>query len=222
MFKIILQLIILIYIILVVYSIINLQKFNINGVIIEVGNDGQLFKENIDKLNPIYLYKETNFKLDDTRLNYLQDIQNYRKDKPTFVFKNNELFERIKNDLITFEPNIFNDAYFHFPIQKTLTIIKGENSIPLKKCIHNYNLIGVLEGEAAIYLFNPKHKDEIMHKENHQIKKWGHKKTIQKGDILIIPPYWSFIQEIEDGIIQYHIDIDNYFTFIPNYLKEMY
>ena len=83
-------------------------------------------------------------------------------------------------------------------------------------------MIGVLEGEAAIYLFNPKHKDEIMHKENHQIKKWGHKKTIQKGDILIIPPYWSFIQEIEDGIIQYHIDIDNYFTFIPNYLKEMY
>ena len=29
-------------------------------------------------------------------------------------------------------------------------------------------------------------------------------------------------EEIESGIVQYHIDIDTYFTFIPNYLKETY
>ena len=30
------------------------------------------------------------------------------------------------------------------------------------------------------------------------------------------------LQEVEKGIIQYHIDIDTYFTFIPNFLKEIY
>ena len=62
----------------------------------------------------------------------------------------------------------------------------------------------------------------ILNKENYQIKKWGHKKRIQKGDILFIPPYWSYIQKVEKGIIQYHIDIDTYFTFLPNLLKEIY
>ena len=45
---------------------------------------------------------------------------------------------------------------------------------------------------------------------------------VKKGDVLLIPPYWSYIQEVEKGIIQYHIDIDTYFTFIPNFLKEIY
>ena len=52
------------------------------------------------------------------------------------------------------------------------------------------------------------------------IKKWGHKKILQKGEILIIPPYWSYIQEINNKVIQYHIDVDTYFTFIPNYIKD--
>ena len=51
---------------------------------------------------------------------------------------------------------------------------------------------------------------------------FSHKKHIKKGDVLLIPPYWSYIQEVEKGIIQYHIDIDTYFTFIPNFLKEIY
>ena len=53
MFKIIIQLLILIYIVFVVYSIINLQKFNINGVIIET-NDIQQIKNNVEYLNPVY------------------------------------------------------------------------------------------------------------------------------------------------------------------------
>ena len=51
--------------------------------------------------------------------------------------------------------------------------------------------------EITIYLFNPKHKDEIVNKDNNMIKKWGHKKYYKKGEILIIPPYWSYIQEIK-------------------------
>ena len=61
---------------------------------------------------------------------------------------------------------------------------------------------------------------KAINKENYEIRKWGHKKSIEKGDIILIPPYWSYIQEIEKGIIQYHMDIDTYFTFIPNYFKD--
>tara|TARA_B100000579_G_scaffold112214_1_gene89751 strand:+ start:523 stop:1191 length:669 start_codon:yes stop_codon:yes gene_type:complete len=221
MFQIIVQIILFIYSIFVVYHIINLQKFNINGFIIDTGSTEEVQKNTL-KLNPVILYTHSLFNLNDPRLNYLQDINNYKNNYPSFVYKNNELFERIVEPSFIFDSNIFHESHFHFPIKKTLSIVQGENSIPLKKCIHNHNIIGVLEGESIIYLFNPKHKDEIINKENHQIKKWGHKKHIKKGDVLFIPPYWSYIQEVEKGIIQYHIDIDTYFTFIPNFLKEIY
>ena len=221
MFQIIVQIILFIYSIFVVYHIINLQKFNINGFIIDTGSTEEIQKNTL-KLNPVIFYTQSLFNLNEPRLNYLQDINNYKNNYPSFVYKNDELFERIVEPSFIFDSSIFHGSHFHFPIKKTLSIVKGENSIPLKKCIHDHNIIGVLEGESIIYLFNPKHKDEIINKENHQIKKWGHKKHIKKGDVLLIPPYWSYIQEVEKGIIQYHIDIDTYFTFIPNFLKEIY
>ena len=221
MFQIIVQIILFIYSIFVVYHIINLQKFNINGFIIDTGSNEEVQKNTL-KLNPVIFYTQSLFNLNDPRLNYLQDINNYKNNYPSFVYKNDELFERVVEPSFIFDSNIFHGSHFHFPIKKTLSIVQGENSIPLKKCIHDHNIIGVLEGESIIYLFNPKHKDEIINKENHQIKKWGHKKHIKKGDVLFIPPYWSYIQEVEKGIIQYHIDIDTYFTFIPNFLKEIY
>lgn len=221
MFQIIVQIILFIYSIFVVYHIINLQKFNINGFIIDTESTEEV-RKNILKLNPVIFYTQSLFNLNEPRLNYLQDINNYKNNNPSFVYKNDELFERVVEPSFTFDSNIFHESHFHFPIKKTLSIVRGENSIQLKKCIHDHNIIGVLEGESIIYLFNPKHKDEIINKENHQIKKWGHKKIIKKGDVLLIPPYWSYIQEVEKGIIQYHIDIDTYFTFIPNFMKEIY
>ena len=57
MFKITLQLMILIYIILIVYHIINLQKFNINGFIIDIQKDNiEEIKENTQRLNPVLLH----------------------------------------------------------------------------------------------------------------------------------------------------------------------
>ena len=56
MFKLIIQFFILIYMIIVVYSMVNLQKFNINGFIIETENSLQI-KENYQKLNPTHTKK---------------------------------------------------------------------------------------------------------------------------------------------------------------------
>lgn len=219
MFKLIGQLLILIYMILVVHAMVTLQKFNINGFIIET-NDTYQIKDNHEKLNPTYLQKISDFDINHINYEYLQDIINYKSKKPNYVFKNQNLYERIVREGMGFNTNIFDDSHYHFPVQKSLSIISGKNSIPLKRCIHNHNIIGVLEGDAIFYLFNPKHKDEIINKENDEIKKWGHKKIVKKNDVLLIPPYWSYIQEIDKGVIQYHLDVDTYLTFIPNFFKD--
>ena len=101
---------------------------------------------------------------------------------------------------------------------QSLTIYKDVKT-KLHRAFHNYNIIGILEGETTFYLFNPKHKNDIIKKENNEIKKWGHKKIFQKGDIIFIPTNWFYIQETKKNVIQYQIDIDNIFTFIPHFFK---
>ena len=41
----------------------------------------------------------------------------------------------------------------------------------------------------------------------------------EENGILFIPTNWFYIQEIEEETVQYHIDIDSVFTFIPNFLR---
>ena len=50
-------------------------------------------------------------------------------------------------------------------------------------------------------------------------KKCRHKKIFQKGDIIFIPTNWFYIQETKKDVIQYQIDIDNIFTFIPHFFN---
>ena len=191
-----------------------------NGFIIET-NDKKKIIDNYVKLNPIFTSKENNFDIKNNNYDYLQDILNYKLNKPSYVFKNNELIKRLTKENTFFDISIFDDYNHFFNISKSISIISGKNNIPLIKCVHNINIIGILDGESTFYLFNPKHKDEIKEKDNDKIKKWGHKKKLFKNDILIIPPYWSYIQEIDNKIIQYHIDVDTYFTFIPNFFKDI-
>ena len=220
MFKLIIQILLLIYILLVIQHLLYIQKYNMNGFIIET-NDKKKIIDNYVKLNPIFTSKENNFDINNNNYDYLQDILNYKLNKPSYVFKNNELIKRLTKENTFFDISIFDDYNHFFNISKSISIISGKNNIPLIKCVHNINIIGILDGESTFYLFNPKHKDEIKEKDNDKIKKWGHKKKLFKNDILIIPPYWSYIQEIDNKIIQYHIDVDTYFTFIFNFFKDI-
>ena len=62
MFQIIVQIILFIYSIFVVYHIINLQKFNINGFIIDTGSIEEVQKNTL-KLNPVIFYTQSLFNL---------------------------------------------------------------------------------------------------------------------------------------------------------------
>ena len=61
MFKIILQIVLLIYIIFVIYNIINIQKYNVNGYVIDT-DEYDILIDNIIKLNPVnnYWYRYKN------------------------------------------------------------------------------------------------------------------------------------------------------------------
>ena len=130
------------------------------------------------------------------------------RDKNIFMYEDNHFIQTLidQNKLLT-------------PLDYSISIYKENIIIPLNRCIHNYNIIGMIDGKTTIYLFNPKHKDEILNKTNNEIKKWGHKLTLQKDDTILIPTNWYYIQETKDKCIQYHIEIDDIFTYLPTLIK---
>ena len=60
MFRFIFQTIILLYVILLIYSIIDIQKYNINGILKDIDNYEDI-EEEIKNLNPIMVHYEHNF-----------------------------------------------------------------------------------------------------------------------------------------------------------------
>tara|TARA_B110000495_G_C22929586_1_gene543354 strand:- start:86 stop:772 length:687 start_codon:yes stop_codon:yes gene_type:complete len=222
MFSFIFKTIILLYFIFIIYFIINNQKYNINGIVVDIKNE----KEFIDKLptlNPLkfkhinnykpkhlpnnYLYNENNI-----NINYLYNSSNdlvfIEKDKNIFMYDDNKYVNTLIDQNKSFTP-----------LDYSTSIYKKNIIIPLNRCIHNYNIIGIIDGETTIYLFNPKHKDDIINKKNNEIKKWGHKLKLQKDDTILIPTNWYYIQETKDKCIQYHIEIDDIFTYLPTLIK---
>jgi len=224
------QLLVIIYIVLVIYHIVDSQKYNKNGYVYHTNNTNEL-ANNIGQLNPILYHSDfvnDSFETSQTENPDYQvkngtqmiHLQEYSKKTSVYVFKDKHICRDLKlekefdysvqdipNHRLLFLPNV------------SVSIFKGTQSVPLQKCIHTHNMIEVVKGESIIYLFNPKHKEDIQHKENNQIKKWGHKIRLLPKMTLFIPTNWFYIQEIEDETVQYHIDIDSVFTFIPNFFK---
>tara|TARA_B100000902_G_C27244593_1_gene881900 strand:+ start:745 stop:1377 length:633 start_codon:yes stop_codon:yes gene_type:complete len=207
-----------------IYHLLTIQKFNYNGFIIDTHEYFEVI-DNIHKLNPILFHNKL-INLDIQSFNntiYYEDTSiciNELDDKEfIYVYKNKELYEKLQLDLkFDFHKLPLNDI--NLLKHHSMTIFKGDISTKLKTAYHNYNLIGVIKGETTFYLFNPKHNSDITNKENKQIKKWAHKKIIKQNQLLFIPPHWKYFQELNNKVIQIHIDIDNIFTFIPNFFKD--
>jgi hypothetical protein len=228
MFQSIIQSIIVIYIIFVIYNVLNLQKYNYNGYIVFYNENIDGIKEELKYLNPLHITIHNKFNLQDilsSNKSYiindndnkfpLEDINDY---KHLYIHKNKELINDLNIDKYIYVDKKFFSNHDLLFYNHTLTIYKDVKT-KLHRAFHNYNIIGILEGDTTFYLFNPKHKNDIIKKENNEIKKWGHKKIFQKGDILFIPTNWFYIQETKTSVIQYQIDIDNIFTYIPHFFK---
>ena len=229
MFQLIFQTIIIIYIILIIYNILNLQKYNYNGYILFFNGDIKEISNKLRDLIPLHITIKNDFKITEIMNKYndyiindndiLTPLNTINKLKHLYIYKNKSLIDDLSiNKYIHINGSFFKNSEMLFFPEKTLTIYNNVKT-KLHRAYHNYNIIGILDGETIFYLFNPKHKEDILNKDNENIKKWAHKKIIRKGDILFIPTNWYYIQEVKDACIQYHIDADTYFTFIPNFFK---
>ena len=224
------QLIILIYLILLFYNLIESKKFNENSKINFIKYNQKDFLKNIKNLNPFIfsfnneisfqklIQKNKSYMIIDN--NNIISLKSFIDDDHLYIYKNHKIFNdfNLKNE-IKFNIHDLPNSNFFFPIHYSLSLFRGKTFVPLQLASHDYNIIGHLEGDSTFYLFNPKHKNDIINKDNDEIKKWAHKITMEKNQILFIPHNWYYIQEINEECIQFHIDIDNYFSFIPNYLK---
>lgn len=209
-----------------IYNTLNLQKYNYNGIIIFYNKSLKLLLEELKSLNPIYITIINDFSFNNIKNEYINyiindndiiiPIKNINDISSLYIYKNKEIFKDLKLNQYIHINDLFNNPLLLK--NYSFTIFKNNIKTRVKRVYHNYNIIGILEGETTIYLFNPKHKEDILYQKNN-IKKWAHKKKLQKNDILFIPTNWFYIQETDSQVFQYHIDIDNLFTIIPNFLK---
>jgi hypothetical protein len=101
----------------------------------------------------------------------------------------------------------------------SLSIYKGYHSIEPIKNKHNITLLHQIHNQSTIYLINPKHNEDILEKTNQEIKKWSYKLTLEQGQILVIPPEWTYFYETQNISILITTTADNYFTFLFNTLR---
>lgn len=225
----IIQIIIIIYMIFCIYFIFDLKKYNINGIIHNL-KQNELKNVNWDDLNPLIFDYNTHidnkYLLENFSNLLIQDkkFKELLTDKNTIFFRNSEIIEKTKiNDTFNFDTNMLKNYSFNinFINNQLLSVIKNNFVSSLENCKFNKNLINVLDGEITIYLFNPKHKNDILNKNLDIIKKYAHKYYLTKNNTIIIPPNWYYIISNNDNknTILYHIDISNIFTFHYNYLR---
>ena len=192
------------FIILNLYFIFNLYLIDENCSLKLVSNKLNL-KMNLFKSNPILINIPKDHNYDNLLINL----------KP--CYKNQSYFNEFNiNNIINYDNKLL-DSNILCNINKSLSYFDKEDTISLLKCRNNFHIISNLLGdEYFIYLFHPKHKELILNKNIEDISKYGEKILIKPFDILFIPFGWFYYQEINKTTILYHIDIDNYFTFIHN------
>ena len=105
-------------------------------------------------------------------------------------------------------------------ITHEISIQKGQHFLPLIMNKHNCEYYTQLNGESIFFIFNPKHENDIIDKQNQEIKKWAFKINLKTGLTIYIPPGWYYFYESNDISILGHSYSDNYFTWLyNNYLR---
>jgi hypothetical protein len=146
-------------------------------------------------------------------------LKSFVEEKQIYVYKNINLCDSLQLK------DLFDDIYYPFQSQihcnknYFMSLLKGLNSVPLKQNKHNLHLIHQIYGQSKLYLFNPKHKNDIMNKHNNDIKKYGQKISLTQGLVLSIPVEWMYFYETDNESIVGETESDNYFTVIYNNIR---
>ena len=128
-------------------------------------------------------------------------------------YKNTDLFNNLNiKSKINFSEILLN-SNLSCNLKYSLSYYNKKQLLDFKECKNNNHIISNIDSkDFYIYLLHPKYKH--LNDEDSLIQ--SEKILIKPYDILIIPFGWKYLQEINDKTINYHIDVDNYFTFIHN------
>jgi len=192
-------------------QLVELKDFDIeqnnkimDPLLIDYSIDKNIDLKEFIKKNPLHSYcnKELCIRLSDFDL--LKDIN---------IYDNTKLISDLN---LKTTCNLIFDKFENMYSNNTkysCSLFKGGNDIQLEKNVNNILVLGCIQGECSIYLYNPKHKDYLNDKGR---KKYGIKVDIKKDKLLYIPSEWYYnITTIKDcGLI--HIKSDTYFTSLYN------
>ena len=104
--------------------------------------------------------------------------------------------------------------------QYKLSMYRGENHSLVIKQKREICLLQTIQGEATIYLFNPKHEGDIKGMPLQSIKKWAIKTTLNPESSLYIPPEWYYFYETNQDVLLVTIQCDTVFTVVYNLLRK--
>ena len=117
--------------------------------------------------------------------------------------------------------------YFREPlsanVRNYMSLYRGNVIVSLTKNTNNTCIFVGISDNTVIYLFNPKHKNDIVGSSDgiNSIKKWGIKVILNKNDVLYLPPEWFYVYEVNDETILGKITSDTFLTFPYNYLRSV-
>lgn len=192
--------IITLFIILNIYFIFNLYLINDDSKLILCKNMDEL-KLSLYKSNPSLI----NIPKNNIDLNIFEDLNH--------CYKNIELFNNLNlKSKINFSEILLN-SNLCCNFKYSISYFDKKDIKDFEQCKNNYHIISNILGEELyIYLLHPKYNNL---NKNETFTK-AEKVLLKPYDILIIPFGWKYLQEINNKTINYHISIDNYFTFIHN------
>ena len=192
------------FIILNLYFIFNLYLTNDDSSLQLTKNMLEL-KINLSKFNPVLI----NIPTHPVDLEIFNNLDSF--------YKNNNQFDNLLLNRINFNNNLLNSNLL-CNFKYSLSNYKDKNIIQFKECKNNYHIISCITGkDFYIYLLHPKYKNININDKETLLTK-SERVLIKPFDILIIPFGWKYLQEINEKTINYHIDVDNYFTIIHNYI----
>ena len=210
----------------------DLFQFNLNPDIQHIQNPNiHIIQDKIKDKSPIIIHNI----IDDNNIFQNFTYEKIINDNPGYIINHNNKFislDTFKNKnsqiAIHMNQNLVNDLninnslnnifyYFNNNLicnQKNyLSFFKGNNAISLTQN-KNYGLILFqIYNNSTLYLFHPKHKNDIINKENKIIKKWAYKINLKPNIIIHIPSQWYYFYESNDSSIISTITYDTLFTF---------
>jgi hypothetical protein len=229
----ILKILILCYLFYTIYSVHNMLKFNSNASVntIEIPDKDKIKNEIKDK-NPLIINYSEN------QLSLTLDTMN--NSKPGYIINDNEtlisLDQLLKSEVVTVIDNskIIEDYNIKEHCNSVINLIKspllcdgsyklslyrGFNQSKLYKNYREYLLLQSLDGDYTVYLFNPKHENDIKGLEINNTKKWAIKLDMKKENILFIPPEWSYFYQSDNELILVKTESDSIPTWLFNRIR---